>query len=82
MLFFHTHSGHKILAITSSCLRVRLRCREMGFCSDLLKEMVWSGGSDAAADYTEIRRLTSNLASAVWALSHSSDSRKLAYTHF
>ena len=41
-------------------------CCEMSFCLGLLREMVWSGGSDAAADYTEIRRLTSNLPSAVW----------------
>ncbi|KAM7396735.1 hypothetical protein PAMP_019752 [Pampus punctatissimus] len=36
------------------------------FCLDLLSKMVWSGGSHAIADYTEIRRLTSNLPSAVW----------------
>lgn len=44
----------------------RRRYCEMSFCLDLLREMVWSGGSDAAADYTEIRRLTSYLQSAVW----------------
>lgn len=52
--------------LSASPTSARLCCCEMSFCLDLLREMVWSKGSDAAADYTEIRRLTSNLPSVVW----------------
>lgn len=65
-IFSRFDGGHQIHTVVVFPLPLLLPLPLLPFCLDLLREMVWSGGSDAAADYTEIRRLTSNLPSAVW----------------